>query len=196
MSARPWTVAPHLLEDNYTFEDALLVGLMMMTLAKHSDRVRMACMAQLVNVIAPIMTEENGKAWRQTIFYPYMHMSKYGRGVALQPVLSSSKHDTADFTDVNDVESLAVWNEEQSELTIFAVNRDLNDSIPLTCDVRDFAGYSIAEHIELKHDDLKARNSAAGEVVAPSAVSGSELKDGELSAQLKPASWNVIRLKK
>ncbi len=78
-------MAPHLLEDHYDFEDALLVGLMLITLLKHSDRVRMACLAQLVNVIAPIMTEENGPAWKQTIFYPYLHASKYGRGIALNP---------------------------------------------------------------------------------------------------------------
>ena len=65
MKNRPWSVAPRLLEDRYDFEDALLVGLMLITLLKHSDRVRMACMAQLVNVIAPSMTEENGPAWRQ-----------------------------------------------------------------------------------------------------------------------------------
>ena len=70
MTNRPWSVAPHLLEDHYDFEDALMVGLMLITLLKHSDRVRMACLAQLVNVIAPIMTEENGPAWKQTIFYP------------------------------------------------------------------------------------------------------------------------------
>ncbi len=67
----PWQKAPHLLEDHYTFEDALMVGLMMITLLKHADRVKIACLAQLVNVIAPIMTEENGIAWRQTIFYPF-----------------------------------------------------------------------------------------------------------------------------
>ena len=111
MKNRPWQIAPHLLEDHYDFEDALLVGLMLITLMKHSDRVKMACMAQLVNVIAPIMTEENGPVWCQTIYYPLLHASKYGRGIALQPVLTSTKHDTIDFTDVTDVESIAVWND-------------------------------------------------------------------------------------
>ena len=196
MDNRPWKIAPALLEDNYTFEDALVVGLLLMTLVKHSDRVRMACMAQLVNVIAPIMTEQNGKAWRQTIFFPLMHMSKYGRGVALQPVLSSSKHSTVDFDDVNDVESIAVWDEEKDELNIFAVNRDLKDSIPFNIDVRDFPGYKIIEQIELKHDDLKVRNSAASEAVSPVNVSTAKLSDGELAVDLKAASWNVIRLGK
>ena len=83
----PWQIAPPLLEDHYNFEDALMVGLMMITLLKHADRVKIACLAQLVNVIAPIMTEPDGKAWRQTIYYPFLHASRYGRGVVLQPLL-------------------------------------------------------------------------------------------------------------
>ena len=76
MEKDPWHIAPSLLEDQYNFEDALLVGLMLITLMKHADRVKMACLAQLVNVIAPIMTEKDGgKAWKQTIFYPFMHAS-------------------------------------------------------------------------------------------------------------------------
>jgi alpha-N-arabinofuranosidase len=197
MKNDPWKIAPSLLEDNYTFEDALVVGLMLMTLVKNSDRVKMACMAQMVNVIAPIMTANDGKAWRQTIFYPFLHVSKYGRGVALTPVLNSTKHDTKDFSDVNDVESVAVWNEESSELTIFAVNRDLEDNIPFTCDVRDFEGYKVIEHIELRHDDLKVRNNADNENVTPVNIPTQGLGgDGLLTIDLKPASWNVIRLGK
>ncbi len=197
MGNRPWSVAPHLLEDQYNFEDALLVGLMLITLIKHSDRVRMACLAQLVNVIAPIMTEENGPAWRQTIYYPYLHASKYGRGVALNTALRSSKHDTKEFTDVTDVEAAAVWNDEEDELTIFAVNRDLTDEITLETDLRGFAGYGLIEHIALEHGDFKAVNSAAGETVAPHAASGQdELDGGMLKSRLGAASWNVIRLRK
>ena len=147
MKNHPWQQAPALLEDHYTFEDALVVGLLLITMIKHSDRVKMACLAQLVNVIAPIMTETNGPAWKQTIYYPYLHASKYGRGVALQPVLSSSKHDTKEYTDVTDVDSVAVWNEEKDEVTIFAVNRDLSDDITLTCDIGNFEGYQLIEHI-------------------------------------------------
>ena len=197
MRNRPWSVAPHLLEDQYDFEDALLVGLMLITLLKHSDRVRMACMAQLVNVIAPIMTQEDGPAWRQTIFYPYLHASRYGRGIALETALRSSKHDTRDFTDVTDVETVAVWNEEAQELTIFAVNRDLEDGITLESDVRAFPGYALAEHLVLEHGDLLATNSAAAQPVAPKAVTDrDELDAGTLKSRLAPASWNVIRLKK
>ena len=196
MKNDPWQKAPALLEDMYNFEDALLVGLMLIVLMKHSDRVKMACLAQLVNVIAPIMTEENGPAWKQTIYYPYLHASKYGRGIALQPVLSSPKHDTIDFTDVTDIESIAVYNEEKDEVTIFAVNRNLKEVIELTCDVRSFGDFKIIEHIVLEHEDMKIVNSAKGEAVTPKCVDRSELIDGIITSSLGKASWNVIRLGK
>ncbi|NRW28087.1 alpha-L-arabinofuranosidase [Clostridium beijerinckii] len=196
MKNHPWQKAPALLEDMYNFEDALLVGLMLIVLMKHSDRVKMACLAQLVNVIAPIMTEENGPAWKQTIYYPYLHASKYGRGIALQPVVSSPKHDTIDFTDVKDVESIAVYNEEKEEVTIFAVNRNLEEDIELTCDVRSFEGFKIIEHIVLEHDNMKIVNSPTGEAVTPKSVDRSNLVDGIITSSLGKASWNVIRLGK
>lgn len=197
MQQQPWGIAPALLEDHYNFEDALLVGLMLITLVKHADRVNMACMAQLVNVIAPIMTETDGPAWRQTIFYPYLHMSKYGRGIALQPVLHSTKHDTMDFTDVTDIEAVAVWNEEKDEVTVFAVNRSLSDDVAFECDLRSFSGYRFVEHIVLEHDDMKITNSAAGENVAPKSVSDrASFDEGMLTAKLSKASWNVLRFQK
>ncbi len=193
----PWQVAPPMLEDIYTFEDALLVGLMLITLLKHADRVKMACLAQLVNVIAPIMTDANGGgAWKQTIFYPFMHTSKYGRGVALLPVISTPKFDTSKHVDVTAVEAVSVYNEEKEEVTIFAVNRSLQEDIELTTDVRSFEGYRLLEHIVLENDDLKAVNSFANEKVAPKNTEQSSLDAGTLTSVLHKASWNVIRLGK
>ncbi|UPO87364.1 alpha-N-arabinofuranosidase [Niallia sp. Man26] len=192
----PWTVAPPQLEDIYNFEDALLVGCMLITMLKHADRVKIACLAQLVNVIAPIMTEENGPAWKQTIFYPYMHTSVYGRGVALNPVISSPKYDSKDFTDVPTLESTAVYNEENEELTIFAVNRDLQEGLLLECDLRSFEGYKVIEHIVLENDDIKQTNSATAEAVKPHTNGDAAISGGQLAAMLPKLSWNVIRLVK
>ena len=75
-----WPVAPPILEEVYSVEDALVVGGVLISLLNHADRVRSACLAQLVNVIAPIMTETGGPAWRQTIFYPFAQMSRFARG--------------------------------------------------------------------------------------------------------------------
>ncbi|WP_308862350.1 alpha-N-arabinofuranosidase [Paenibacillus radicis (ex Xue et al. 2023)] len=192
----PWSIAPPQLEDVYTFEDALLVGCLLITLLRNSDRVKIACMAQLVNVIAPIMTDNGGDAWRQTIFYPYMHASVYGRGVALNPIISSPKYDSKDFTDVPYLESTAVYNEETEELTVFAVNKDTEASLLLDVDIRGFAGYQVVEHIVLEHDDIKATNTAAHpHSVVPHNKGGAEAKDGYIQANLPKLSWNVIRLR-
>lgn len=190
----PWSKAPALLEDFYTFEDALMVGCLLITLLKHADRVKMACMAQLVNVIAPIMTDANGGAWRQTIFYPFLHASKYGRGISLQPVISSPKYDSKDFTDVPMIESVAVYNEEKREVTIFAVNRSLTEDLILECNVQSFSGYRLAEHIVLESQDLHAVNTLQNSPVVPHSGGNSTLDSGTLAAKLTKTSWNVIRL--
>jgi len=194
MANRPWQKAPHLLEDVYTFEDALAAGCVLITFLKHADRLKMACLAQLINVIAPIMTEHGGGACRQTIFFPFLHASLYGRGAALQPVVMSPMYDSKDFTDVAYLEAVAVFNEEADEVTLFAVNRNLNEDILVDLDLKGFEGYALAEHIVLEHDDLKAVNTVqAPGVVKPITRTGS-IQDGQLN--LHPASWNVVRFRK
>jgi len=178
-------------------EDALLVGAMVITLLRHTDRVKMACMAQLVNVIAPIMTQTGGAAWRQTIFYPYMHGSRFGRGVALDVSPQSPSYDDATFDAVPYLEAVATWDEATQSLTLFALNRDLESALPLEGDVRAFPGYRVIEHTTLTHNDLKATNTATNpNNVAPRANGDACCSDGQISATLPPASWNVIRLAK
>ena len=191
-----WSKYPHQLEDVYNFEDALLVGSMLITMLKHCDRVKCACLAQLVNVIAPIMTSDTG-AWRQTIFYPYMQASKYGNGTVLNTIVKSPVYDSKHFCDAPYVDSVFIMNEENDELTIFAVNKDLEEDIEISCDLRQFKDYVIAEHIVLHHDDLKAVNTESSpNTVAPTLDGVSKNDNGLLTALLKSKSWNVIRLKK
>jgi alpha-N-arabinofuranosidase len=193
----PWSVAPPQLEDIYNLEDALLVGCMLITLLKHADRVKIACLAQLVNVIAPIMTANDGPAWRQTIFYPYMHASLYGRGTALQPIVSSPKYDSKDFTDIPYLETIAVHNEELEELTVFAVNRDQHESLLLECDIRGFAGYRVVEHMVMESDDVRRSNTLeAPQTVVSHRGGNAEADGGVVTASLNKLSWNVIRLKR
>lgn len=193
----PWTIAPPQLEDVYNFEDALLVGSLLISLLKHADRVKMACLAQLVNVIAPIMTENGGPAWRQTIFYPYMHASVFGRGTVLHSIVDSPKYDSKDFTDIPYLDTTAVFNEEADELTIFAVNRDLENDLLLECDLRSFADYQMIEHIALTNDDMKATNTVKQQLnVIPHNQDVVPLDQGRLTTSLSKLSWNVLRFKK
>lgn len=79
----PWQEHPRVIEDEYTVTDAVVVGTMMHTLLRRSDRVKIANQAQLANVIAPIMTEPGGPAWRQTIFWPFARIAHLASGVVL-----------------------------------------------------------------------------------------------------------------
>lgn len=191
-----WSVAPHQLEDIYNFEDALLVALMLMTLLKHADRVKIACLAQLVNVIAPIMTENGGKCWEQTIFYPFMHLSNFGRGYTLLSKVESPKHDTKQFTDVPDIEALATMSEDKENLTIFAVNRNLSEDILFDVSLLDFENFEVLEHIEMSGFDPKEENNVTSGKVKPFKAEKPQLNGKTLTAELKPFSWNVIRLAK
>ncbi len=194
MKNKPWGIAPPLVEDTYTFEDALVAATLLITLIKHSDRVRMACLAQLVNVIAPVMTEKGGAAWRQSIYWPFMHMSLYGRGTALNPVTASDKYDGSNFTDVPYLESTAVYNAEKGEVTIFAVNRSLEEDMLLGCDMRSFGKCALIEHIELAGFDLNAVNLPNNEIIKPRSAD-TKINGAEFDVKLAKASWNVIRLK-
>ena len=191
-----WVKAPHQLEDVYNFEDALLVGSMLITLLRHADRVKIACMAQLVNVIAPIMTSDTG-AWRQTIFYPYMYTSKYGRGTVLNTVVKSPSYISKTYGETPYLDAVAVMSEEDETLTVFAVNKSLDEDMELSCELRQFAGYHIVEQVVLSHDDMKAVNTEAEPCnVVPSAGDGVKVEDGKLTGYLGKHSWNMIRLVK
>ena len=189
-----WGRSLPLLEDVYNFEDALLVGAMLITLLQNADRVKIACMAQLVNVIAPIMTRNGGGAWAQTTYWPLMHASKYGRGTALRPIISSPVYDCEDYEKVPLVDAAATMADDGS-VTIFAVNRDLTEDVELSGDLRAFGDLKIVEHIVLHHDDVKAVNTEERpDNVVPVQGKGGTMEKGKMSVSLPALSWNVIRL--
>ena len=193
-----WSVAPPQLEDIYNLEDALVVGSMLLTLLKHADRVKIACIAQLVNVIGPIMTKRGGPAWRQTIFYPFSHTSKFGRGMALNVEVHSPVYKNKEFGDVPLLDTMATLNPENEEITVFCVNRTQTDALQLEGDVNGVdPRYRVIEHIVLEHKSPKAVNTAdKPNEVAPHHRGNARLERGKLTATLPRLSWNVIRLGK
>lgn len=195
MQERPWQVAPPLFERPYTHEDALVVGLMLITLLRHADRVKIGCMAQLVNTIAPISTVTGGGAWRQTIYYPFLHASRYGRGTVLNLQVSSPHYTNKEFDAVPLLDAVAVLDEEREEMTVFAVNRGQEGPLPLEGDMRGVMGYRVASHLVLEHPDPLATNTIERpDEVVPHTRGNAELTDVRLTATLPPLSWNVIRL--
>ncbi len=192
----PWQQHPHQEEETYNMEDALLVGSALITLLRHADRVKIACMAQLVNVIAPIMTSDKG-AWRQTIFYPYMHASTMGRGRVLHTTVLSPTYECRITDQAPYLDSVVVENEEEQTLTVFAVNKSLDEDMELVCDLRQFADYTVTRHIVLTHTDLKAVNTEENPFnIVPREGGISKNDKGDFNAVLPARSWNVIRMRK
>ena len=191
-----WSVAPHQLEDYYNFEDALLVALMLMTLLKHADRVKIACLAQLVNVIAPIMTENNGGIFEQTIFYPFMHLSNYARGSVLLSNVTCDKHDSKEFTDIPDMDCIATVSDDETELTVFAVNRCKSEDYTLSVNMLDLDGFEAVEHIEMAGFGALDGNNFVSAPVKPSLAPVPTTDGRACDIHIKPFSWNVIRFKK
>lgn len=191
-----WSTAPHQLEDIYNFEDALVVACMLITLLRHADRVKIACLAQLVNVIAPIMTENGGRAFRQTIFYPFKLMSKYARGSALKPIVESPKYDCKEFTDVPYLETILTFDEESDEVVFFGVNRSMDENMLLELKLPGFDGYKAVSFESMDGYGVLETNGFDGEKVTMHHNPVPETDGSVTTAELKPLSFNVIRFKK
>lgn len=189
-----WGRALPILEDIYNFEDALLAGSILISFLRNADRVKIACLAQLVNVIAPIMTRNGGGAWAQTIYWPFLHASKYGRGTALRALVDTPKYDCADYEGVPVIDATATMDDEGG-VSLFCVNRDMEEDVLLEVDLRAFGDMKVDEHILLIHDDVKAVNTEENpNNVAPVKGPGGIFEDGKLKIWLPKLSWNVIRL--
>ena len=189
-----WTVARPQLEQVYTMEDALVVGGMLITLLSHADRVRIGCLAQVVNVIAPIMTEPGGRVWKQATFHPFAAASQLGRGTVLRSLLRAPSYD-CDLRDGVPVVSAASVADADT-LTVFAVNRDPEGRpVELSGALRGFERFGRATHQVLAHPDLKAVNTAdQPENVSPQAsAEAPTLAEGGFTVVLPPYSWNVLR---
>jgi alpha-N-arabinofuranosidase len=165
-------VAPHLLEEIYNLEDALLVGGLINTLIRRSDRVRVACLAQLVNVIAPIMTNNDG-LYRQTIYYPYAWAIKYARGSALGLAPEGPTYEVARLGRPIEAGGLPMPGPGQvpyldvagtiddvgKTATLFVLNRDLEKGRELEVSWREVTPSKVNACQVLTGADLKASNS-------------------------------------
>jgi alpha-L-arabinofuranosidase len=202
-----WPVTPPVLEEVYSVEDALVVGGVLISLVNHADRVRSACLAQLVNVIAPIMTETGGAAWRQTIFYPFAQMSRFARGDVLRASIECETYASAYYSphDANAafypiphaayLKLVAVAN-EGGGLTLFALNRDVEQEMTVSVSARGFGRLALAEATVLTDSDLKAANTKAAPFrVKPARLSGVAVGAETVRVELPPASWSVVNLK-
>lgn len=190
-----WPVAPRLLEDVYSVADAVVFGNLMISLIKHADRVTSASLAQLVNVIAPIMTEPGGPAWRQTTFFPFAITSRLAQGDALELKLDAPTYATPRYGEVSLVDAVATHDASTGRTAMFLVNRSQDESVALTVDLGTLGEVSVLETHTLADDDVYAKNTLAEpERVAPRPNDTVRVDGGELTVTLPPVSWTAIAL--
>jgi alpha-N-arabinofuranosidase len=188
-----WPRAPRLIEEVYNFEDALIVGGVLITLMNNADRVKAACLAQLVNVIGAIMTEAGGPAWRQTIFHPFSQAARYGRGNVLRTHTQTDSYATAGYPKLDYLLASVLHDERSGRCTVFALNRSATEAMRLSVELHGLGHRSVVAASELHHVDLKAENTRGSpETVKPCAHAEVSLDGTHLQATLRPLSWNVF----
>jgi alpha-L-arabinofuranosidase len=192
-----WPIAPRLIEDTYNVADAVVVGSLLITLLRHSDRVTAACQAQLVNAIAPIRTEPGGSSWKQTTFYPFAHAAGFARGNVLRVEPSGPGYTNDKFGETAFVDAVATHDDDRGDLTIFAINRSQTESVTLDIGLRAFPGYRVVEHLVIADNDVRAANTEdRPDRVLPKQVAIAQQADSPAEAVLPAVSWNVIRLQR
>jgi alpha-N-arabinofuranosidase len=184
--------APHLLEEVYNLEDALLVGGLINTLIRKADRVQLACLAQLINVIAPIMTNANGLL-RQTIYYPYSWALELARGSALELLVESLTYDVSGMGAVGYVDAAATHQADTGKIALFLLNRDLAKAHQVEI-VWEGSTPRAGDAVVLTGNDLKAANTFdAPARVAPEKAEKPSTAGGRTTLELPPRSYTVVQ---
>ncbi len=185
--------APHLLEEVYNLEDALLVGGFLNTLIRNADRVKLACLAQLINVIAPIMTNANG-LFRQTIYYPYSWALQFARGAVLNFLVESPTYDVTGMGQVPYLDAIGTLDKENGKLAVFVLNRDLVKPHTVELNWQDNAPTRVLSSFVLTGEDLKASNSFdTPQRVAPRSMDKPSTSGGRTRFEVPPHSYSVIQ---
>jgi alpha-L-arabinofuranosidase len=187
------TEAPHLLEEIYNLEDALLVGGLLNTLIRNSDRVKLACLAQLINVIAPIMTNADG-LFRQTIYYPYSWALQFARGAALNVLVESSTYEIKGMDPVPHLDVAASRNSSDGSVAAFILNRDLQKAHDVEIVWEDQAPTRVLTTSLLTGDDLKAVNSfQSPQKVAPQSFAKPTTTSGRTKFEVPARSYTMVQ---
>jgi alpha-L-arabinofuranosidase len=185
--------APHLLEEVYNLEDALLVGGILNTLMRNADRVKISCLAQLINVIAPIMTNAKGTL-RQTIFYPYSFALQFARGAVLNLLVESPTYEVSQLGPVPFLDAAGTLNPEDGKVSLFILNRDLNNAHAIEINWQERAPSQALTSTTLTGSDLKAFNSfEASQRVIPQQFDKPSTAGGRTKFEVPARSYSVLQ---
>jgi len=186
-----WQEAPHLIEEVYNLEDALVVAQWLNVFLRRCDVLKMACLAQLVNVIAPILTRPDG-ILRQSIFYPFALFSRYASGDSLDLLVQAPTYATRMFGEQPLIDAAASYDAGQGKGAIFIVHRGRTEPLTLDLEWQGRAPHRVAGISQVSGDDPKAANTFdAPNVIGSRTLPGAPVVDGRFRLQVPPLSLTV-----
>ena len=189
-----WTEAPHLIEEVYNLEDALVVAQWLNVFLRKADVLKIACIAQIVNVIAPILTRRD-ELLKQSIYYPLLAFSRAASGESLDLLVESPRYETSEYGDMPLLDVAATHDAAAGKGAIFIVNRSLSQSLPLEIVWQDAPPTSIASAQQLAGQDPKAANSwDQPNLLTPRGIGPPRVVDGKAEMLLPPLSFTALEV--
>ncbi len=189
-----WTEAPHLSEELYNLEDALVVAQWMSVFLRRCDILHIACLAQIVNTISPLTTTRD-KLLRQTTFYPFVMVSNHAAGKALEPLTVAPEYDTTLYGSMPLLDVSASYDEANDQGAVFIVNRSQTETLTTDVTWQGAAPSKVLSAAQLSGTDPKATNTFEHpDTIVPKQLNDLKVQDGKLTVQLPPLSFTVVSL--
>jgi alpha-N-arabinofuranosidase len=188
-----WTHAPHMLEELYNLEDALVVAGFLNSFVRHADVVRIANLAQVANVIAPVLTRGD-ELLVQSIFHPFAMFSQRRAGTSLRVAVDGPTYGTLAHGDVAVIDASCILGAD--ELHLFLVNRSTDSAAPIQLDVPGHVLSGAVRAELLTGERADAGNTwESPDVLVPVALSDQVVVDGgSARVELPPLSFAAISL--
>lgn len=189
-----WTEAPHLIEEIYNLEDALVVAQWMNVFLRKADVLKIACLAQIVNVIAPILTTRD-RLLKQSIYYPIRLFSHLAHGAALDVAVSAPHYDTARYGPMPLLDVAAAHDAEAKTQTVFIVNRSQTEALPTEIIWQAGRPRTIRAVHQVTGSDAKTANTFENPYqVAVQTVSIPRVDENRSTLLLPPLSFTAVEI--
>jgi alpha-L-arabinofuranosidase len=184
--------APHIVEEVYNLEDALLVGGLINSLLRHADRVRIACLAQLINALAALLTNEEG-VLKQTIFYPYSWAIQNCQGDVLRVETEFPTYEVERLGQVPYLDVAATRDPQSGKVCMLVLNRDLERSRQFEVHWRAEAATRVLTSQVITGPDLKAANTfSEPNRVAPAKLDAPRLDGSRTIIEVPASSYSLF----
>lgn len=185
--------APPLIEEHYNLEDALVVAGFLNSFIRHADIVKIANIAQIVNVIAPILTRGDDMLL-QTIFYPFAMYASRRDGIALLPSVSGPAYDSPSYGRVSAIDTSAILGD--GVLHAFLVNRNIKETAEIEIDHGRGKLVSVISAEAVSGPTPDACNTYENpNVICSRPLQAVKISEGKASIQLPPLSVAAITFK-